>query len=166
LKEYVLKRCIPIAILVISLSIVSCFRSATPDDDLASGIALGDIAAVQQALDRGANITKVYQDGSTPLMQACREYRNYHGEAGADVAVEVKADLTNSETSMDAQVRNAHASRSSHQVKGNPEIVKLLIARGADVHAKDKEGQTALSLAIRNNLPEIAELLKKAGAKE
>jgi ankyrin repeat protein len=78
----------------------------------------------------------------------------------------VKVDLTNSETSMDAQVRNAHASHSSRQVKGNPEIVKLLIARGADVHAKDKEGQTALSLAIRNNLPEIEEILKEAGAKE
>lgn len=145
---------------------VSCFRPATPDDDLASAIVLGDIAAVQQALDRGANVTKVYQDGTTPLMSACREYKNYHGEAGADVTVEVKADLTNSETSTDAQIRNAHATRSSHHVKGNPEIVKLLIAQGADVHAKDKEGRTALSLAIRNNLPEIAEILKGAGAKE
>ncbi|MHB1351517.1 MAG: ankyrin repeat domain-containing protein [Desulforudis sp.] len=161
-----MKNCIRMAFLIISFSLISCFHPATPDDDLASAIVLGDIAAVQQALDRGANVAKVYQDGSTPLMQACREYKNYHGEAGADVAVEVKADLTNSEASMDAQVRNAHASRSSHKVKGNPELVKLLIARGADVHAKDKEGQTALSLAIRNNLPEIAEILREAGAKE
>ncbi len=161
-----MKSCISIAILIISVSIVSCFRPATPDDDLASGILLGDIAAVQQALDRGANVTKVYHDGSTPLMYACREFKNIHGEAGADVAVDVKADFSNSETSMDAQVRNAHSSHSSRNVKGNPEIVKLLIARGANVNAKDKEGQTALSLAIRNNLPEIAEILKKAGAKE
>ena len=39
-----------IAILIISVSLSSCFRSATPDDDLVSGIILGDIAAVQQAL--------------------------------------------------------------------------------------------------------------------
>lgn len=39
---------------------VSCFRPVTPDDDLASGILLGDITAVQQALDRGANVTRVY----------------------------------------------------------------------------------------------------------
>lgn len=161
-----MKSYINIAILIISVSIVSCLRPATPDDDLVSGILLGDIAAVQQALDRGANVTKVYQEGVTPLMYACREFRNYHGEAGADVIVDVKADFTNSETSMDAQVRNAHSSHSSQQVKSNPEIVKLLIARGADVTVKDKEGQTALSLAIRNNMPEIAEILKEAGAKE
>lgn len=157
---------IRIAILIISVSLVSCFRPATPDDDLLSGILLADIAAVQQALDRGANATRVYQDGMTPLMYACKESKNYHGEAGGDVSVGVKADLENSETSMDVQVRNAHASHSSQTVKGSPEIVKLLIIRGADVHAKDKEGQTALSLALRNNMPEIAEILREAGAKE
>ena len=118
-----MKSCIRIAILIISVSIVSCFRPATPDDDLVSGILLGDIAVVQQALDRGANVTKVFQDGTTPLMYACREFKNYHGEAGADVTVGMKADFTNSETSMDVQVRNAHSSHSSHTVKGNPEIV-------------------------------------------
>ena len=83
-----------------------------------------------------------------------------------DVTVAVKADLTNSETSMEVQVRNTRASHSSQTVKGNPELVKLLIARGADVNAKNKEGETALSLAIRNNMPEIAEILRQAGAKQ
>ena len=155
-----------IAILVILVSMVSCFRPATPDDDLASGILLGDIAAVQQALDRGASATRVYQDGTTPLMSACREFKNYHGEADGDVTAGVKVDLKNSKPNVDVQVhKNVHASHSSQTVKGNPELVKLLIARGADVNAKDKEGQTALSLAIRNNMPEIAEILRKAGAK-
>jgi ankyrin repeat protein len=161
-----LKSYLQIAILIISVSITSCFRPATPDDDLASGILLGDIVAVQQALDRGANVARVYQDGTTPLMSACRKLKNYHGEAGADVSVTVKVDLKSSKTSMDVQAPNAHASYSSQTVMGNREIVKLLIGRGADVHAKDKEGQTALSLAIRNNLPEIAQILREAGAKE
>jgi uncharacterized protein len=166
LEEYLLKSYIQIAILIISVFITSCFRPATPDDDLVSGILLGDIAAVQQALDRGANVTRVYQDGTTPLMNACREFKNYHGEAGAGVTVAVKADLDRSQTSVNVQAHDAHASHSSQTVKGNREIVELLLARGADVHAKDKEGQTALSLAIRNNLPEIAEILREAGAKE
>lgn len=152
--------------MIISLSIASCLRPATPDDDLASGILQGDIAAVEQALNRGASVTKVYQDGTTPLMHACKEFKKYHGEAGADVTVAVKADLKRQETSVNVQAGNAHASHSSQTVKGNQEIVQLLIARGADVHAKDKEGRTALSLAIKNNFPEIAKILREAGAKE
>jgi ankyrin repeat protein len=155
-----------ISILIISVSIVSCFHAATPDDDLQSGILLGDIVTVRQALDRGANVAKVYQGGTTPLMYACKEFKEYHGEAGADVTVNVKADFDNSKTSVNVQTRNAHVSHSSQTIKGNRELIELLIARGADVNAKDKKGQTALSLAIQNNMPEIAGILRKAGAKE
>lgn len=54
LEGYYLKSYLQIVILIISVALVSCFRPATPDDDLISGILLGDIIAVQQALDRGA----------------------------------------------------------------------------------------------------------------
>lgn len=161
-----MKSYIKIAILIISVSILSCFRPPAPDDDLASGIALGDIAEVRRALDRGANVNKRYQDGTTPLMYACKEFKSYHGEAGANVAVGVKVDLNHSQSRVDVRALDTHASHSSKTVKSNREIVELLIARGADVHAKGKEGQTALSLATRNNLSEIAGILRGAGAKE
>lgn len=162
---YFVKFYLQLSVLILSLCIASCLRPATPDDDLVSGILLGDIAAVHQALDHGAKVTRVYQDGMTPLMYACGESNNYHGESGADMTVTVKSDLKKSQTSIDAQAGNTHFSHSLQTVRGNTEMVELLIARGADVHAKNKEGQTALSLAIRNNLPEIAEILRKAGAK-
>jgi ankyrin repeat protein len=165
LEGYYLKSYLQIVILIISVALVSCFRPATPDDDLISGILLGDIIAVQQALDRGASVTKVYQDGMTPLMHACRELEHYHGEAGADVTVDVKANLRSAQTGVSVEARNVHASHSSQTVKGNREIVELLITRGADLHATNKEGLTALSLAMKNNMPEIAETLRKAGAK-
>ena len=162
-----MKNSIWTAVLMAMAILVSCSSNPpTPDDDLATGIILGDLAAVQQALDKGANVNKPYKNGMTPLMTACKEYKHYQGEAGADVAVQIQVDLKHKKTSTDLQVRDAHASHSSRALKGNQAIVELLLARGADVQAKDQEGQTALSLATRNNMPAIAEVLRKAGAKE
>ncbi len=49
-------------------------------------------------------------------------------------------------------------------------IVKLLIARGADVNAKITGGQfagkSALSFALQRNLTEMITILKNAGARE
>jgi ankyrin repeat protein len=48
---------------------------------------------------------------------------------------------------------------------GQNEIAELLIANGADVNAKDKEGKTPLDWAIFNKQTEIADLLRKHGGK-
>ena len=47
------------------------------------------------------------------------------------------------------------------------EIAELLIPKGADVNVKDRTGSTPLSWAInfRGNSPELADLLRKHGAK-
>lgn len=162
MKSYLL-----LAILIVSIFVVSCFHPATPDDDLTSGVMLGDIVAVQHALDRGANASKIYNNGMTPLMYACGDYKHLHGEAGGSVSVNMKLDFDNSKkSSMNIKAPDTHASSSVQTLKANREIVELLIARGADVNVKDKNGQTALTYAIRNNLPEITEILRKSGGKE
>ena len=45
------------------------------------------------------------------------------------------------------------------------EIAELLIAKGADVNAKDQDDETPLDWAIHSKLTEIADLLRKHGAK-
>jgi ankyrin repeat protein/beta-lactamase regulating signal transducer with metallopeptidase domain len=57
-------------------------------------------------------------------------------------------------------------SKSLHQAAadGDVEQVKLLIARGADVNAKDGEGNTALHTAAEHCHIEVAELLLESGA--
>jgi serine/threonine-protein phosphatase 6 regulatory ankyrin repeat subunit B len=49
---------------------------------------------------------------------------------------------------------------------GHLQVVELLIAKGADINAKDGEGQTALSWAKKQGRDEITALLSKHGAKE
>ena len=47
----------------------------------------------------------------------------------------------------------------------NLQVIKALLAAGADVNAKDKYGETALTLAKEKNNSEIINLLLAAGAK-
>ena len=42
----------------------------------------------------------------------------------------------------------------------------MLTNKGADVNAKDNAGKTPLALAVEKDKKEIAELLRKHGAKE
>lgn len=44
------------------------------------------------------------------------------------------------------------------------EIVRLLIAAGSDVDARDRDGLSALQLAERRGQTEVARLLRAAGA--
>jgi ankyrin repeat protein len=48
--------------------------------------------------------------------------------------------------------------------KGRADVVRLLLAAKADVSAADDNGKTALMLALENDHPEVAELLRSAAA--
>ncbi len=48
--------------------------------------------------------------------------------------------------------------------KGRSDVVRLLLAAKADVGAADDDGKTALMLALENDHPEVAELLRSAVA--
>lgn len=49
--------------------------------------------------------------------------------------------------------------------EGITESVKILLANGADIHAKNKRGRTALDLSMMGQHTEIVQLLQAAGAK-
>ena len=50
-------------------------------------------------------------------------------------------------------------------VFGHKEVVELLIAKGADVKAKDEGGKTPLDVSIQFKELEITNLLRKHGGK-
>ena len=47
---------------------------------------------------------------------------------------------------------------------GHLEVVRLLLDSGANVHAKDENGMTALYWAEQYGHTEVSELLRRAGA--
>lgn len=48
---------------------------------------------------------------------------------------------------------------------GDLEMASLLVDRGADVNAEMKDGKTPLAFALERNKAEMAEFLRKCGAK-
>jgi ankyrin repeat protein len=49
---------------------------------------------------------------------------------------------------------------------GYAEVVKLLLAKGADVNVKNSKGKTALVIAKDKGKTEIVGMLERAGTKE
>ncbi|UPL04194.1 hypothetical protein LCI18_015128 [Fusarium solani-melongenae] len=89
--------------------------------------------------------------GETPLMYAVR----------LGHADQVKA-LIDAGAVVNIKSKNG---RSVLSIAANTEIADLLISAGANVHATDEDGTTALHRAARNNRTEIIEKLLSAGAR-
>ena len=65
---------------------------------------------------------------------------------------------------LNLEVRDASGSTALGRAaaRGNIGCVKLLLAKGAEVCVADNEGNTALHLAVMEEFPEVAFLLKEA----
>ena len=90
------------------------------------------------------SIHKAAEEGNTEAVKQ-------HLSAGADV--DVKGGWLGG-TPLHYAVGEAHN-----------EIAKLLIAKGANVNAKDERGKTPLDLAVQVKNTEVANLLRKHGGK-
>jgi ankyrin repeat protein len=114
----------------------------------------GYIDTVELLVNRGADVSaRDYTNQQTALMCSDKiEITKILIDAGAQVNV------------VDSFVGWTPLFRAA--MKGNNEIVKLLIAKGADVNAKTPDGETALSTAQEHHLSDTVEILKAAGAKE
>ena len=120
----------------------SVIRSAVQDND---------VAALERAVRRGANPNArdtfgdaVLLDVRDPVMVAALI------RLGADVGVRHRED---------GDTPLIRASR-----MGLTEVVRLLIAARADVHARTASGETAFSEAVRGGHSEVIDLLRAAGA--
>ena len=113
----------------------------------------GNIEAVRQHLDAGADVNAKDEDGWTPLHWAAWEGHRQITEllivSDADVNAKDEIGMTPLHWAAVLGRKN--------------EIVELLITNGADVNAKNDVGQTPLDWD--NFYPEIPALLRKHGGK-
>jgi len=114
-------------------------------------------------LDRGADPNAKFLNGYTPLM-----YSVWHGPVGAierllDAGADVNAVSVGDRPD---QVKNYEGTTALHQaiMAKKPEIVDLLIRKGADVNRADRRSQTPLYAAVVTEQEEIVRRLIREGA--
>ena len=112
---------------------------------------------VEVLISKGVDVKARDTAGSTPLHDAAAAG---HREV-AELLIAKGADINAKTTNEDVTTPLHSAAFAGHK-----EMVELLIARGADANIRDYRGRTALDLAEQQRHTEIAEMLRKHGAKE
>lgn len=118
------------------------------DGDLFSAAAAGDVGAVEQSLEQGANVNASGALKRTPLIVA----------AFCDHPELVKL-LLEKGGRHDAADSNGMSPLHAAVIIGGTETAKLLIAGGANVNGRDAAGRTALHVAAATNQVSLVELL-------
>jgi len=115
-------------------------------------------------LSKEANPNIKTNDGTTALTQACI------GILMEKVSLEVVQTLINKGANVDEAPTSGRAEGYTCLMTAarndQPELVKILIKNGADVNKMAKDGNTALSLAEKEEDQEMITLLKKLGAEK
>jgi len=112
---------------------------------------------VEVLISKGVDVKARDAAGNTPLHGAAEAGRREVAELLIAKGADINAKTTNEDVTTPLH-RAAFA--------GHKEMVELLIARGADANIRDYRGRTALDLAEQQGHTEIAEMLRKHGAKE
>jgi len=130
----------------------------------------GNIEAVKQHLDAGADLNAKDGGGETPLHAAVFKGHKeivfgstpLHDAAFSDLK-EVTELLIANGADVNAKAEEGWTPLHDAARGGHKEIAELLIAKGADLNAKDNDGETPVDYAIRKE--ELADLLRKHGGK-
>ena len=139
----------------------------------------GDVATIRLLLDHGAKVNAVNKNGTPPLHRATwnDEIFNLLLERGADPNVEasdgtttlhmachdgssaVVEKLLKLHPDVDAWDREEYTPLLNAAEVGRVDLLKLLIAAGADLKATQKNGRNALHLAAGSANPEVVRFL-------
>lgn len=146
-------------ILLVLIAILIPFTTGIADDlnmDLVNAARNGDTAAVKSCLAKGADVNAKNLAGMTALGCAAKKGHLSAVEALLEAGADINTHYDPYGAS--ALITAAYFNR--------PEVLKLLISKGADVNAKNNWGDTALSFSKQLRYSEIQKILEEAGAKE
>ena len=146
--------------------------------DLCRTVEQGDVTAVKALLAQGSDVNAKDNNDVTALMHAVQKGNIKIVEILLAKGADVNAKDNDGGTALMVaagkvrpEVVQEHKAKSRYLVievlgKAYPEIIKVLLAKGADFNAKDNNGRTAMTHALLGGHDNIVGLLKKAGAKE
>lgn len=121
----------------------------------------GNTAAVQVLLEHGADINAVSHSKLSFIPSNTALHAAIAGERNIDVIQLLLA--RGAQTNIfDSNHHTALHTAAFHD--DNLDIIRLLLEHGADVNAQVEDGDTALSLAIKQGNTNVAELLRHHGA--
>ncbi len=177
LPDYLLKKeTVHMKKVFITICILGSFLGLTSCADIHKAVKSGSLADVEMALANGEDVNKQDSEGNTPLIAAAR-----HGDFGI-VQTLVKKGATikaRNKEGYDALLALANYSMPGKPgtsknakpaepvgitIEGHLKTAEFLLNEGADVNAKNDEGNTALILAAQLNKKDIVELLLNKGA--
>ena len=125
----------------------------------------GHIAAVRLLIANGANVKAATESGTTALWWSLTgeniEIARLLIEKGANVEATIQTDLENREL---MRVGTTVLMKAAYS--GQTDFLKLLLNHGANVHARRRDGETALSLAMRMEQSEAANALRMWAEKD
>jgi hypothetical protein len=125
----------------------------------------GNLAAIRLLLEHGADVNAVDEDGATPLFRAV-----YNPTASPRVVTALLNAGARVNDVFDVKFRvppRQHRQEAALHHAASvapPEIVKLLVAKGAELDVSNKKGITPLMVAAKNGRAEVVKLLVDAGA--
>lgn len=127
---------------------------------LVNAASQGNLLLVKELIAERADVNAKDRDGNTALISATFWYREPVDIIRALIAAGANVNAPNDEGK--TALMNAAG-------RGSREVVQALIKAGAEVNGSDNQGESALMHALCGNLslghPEVADLLKQAGAK-
>ena len=143
---------------IVAVLVVGCATTKQPEPSTTKALDIsihdaaadGNIEAVNQHLEVGADVNARENNKWTPLHNAAKEGHNEIAELLIAGSAEVNAKGDYGKTPLHRAAQ-----------EGYMEIVELLIAKGADVNATNMYRITPLDGAIQWNRTETADLLRK-----